>query len=72
MRWYVDRIEEGQAVLTSDTSDDELVLPLAWLPEGSAEGSVIAVALDDAAKEEIRGEIRTLQSRAQRFTKMDL
>ena len=43
MRFVIDRFEDDEAVLRTDDGQ-ELIVPIAELPEGAAEGGVVAVS----------------------------
>lgn len=72
MRWSVDRVDEGLAVVIAEGSDDEYTVPVAWLPEGAREGSIIKLSLDEEAREETASEIKRLQSRGATFRTLKL
>ena len=72
MRWYVDRLVEGKAVLVDADGEHEVVVPLSWLPEGAGEGSVLTVALDPAEEAKIREKIEAHHARMLPIRKLDL
>ncbi len=52
MKWIIDRIEEGVAVI--ETPAGFLNLPLSMLPDGAGEGSKLLVSLSDGGEDKKR------------------
>jgi hypothetical protein len=69
IRVVVDRIEEGTAILLIGDSEARLDLPLALLPPGTREGSLLSLSfkLDEPATEQL---IETVQARIERLKRL--
>ena len=64
VRLFVDRIEEGVAVLIASDPDIKIDIPVSLLPEDISEGDWIAAAFerDEDMRRQVRGEIDDLMA----------
>jgi hypothetical protein len=70
MKWAIDRIEEGIAMLVlQDDSRQRIEVPVAALPDGCSEGDILTLTFEkdlaatSAAKERVSGLLENLKKR---------
>lgn len=69
MRYYIDRIEDGTAVMDSD-GGERITVPVGRLPEGARDGSVLLCMSDGTFVHDAEAEADRRRTLSERFSRL--